>query len=109
MPCPHPPAACLRARAHLCILFLLEPKRMKLSQPLILKLSRKYEPGAFVEMRYRGKDLAFKTDKEGDPVVLFIGKLTDGRIKGERYVRTLIRDDQGSLSKDHWDLKGRST
>jgi hypothetical protein len=41
--------------------------------------------------------------------VLFIGKVQkDGRIKGERYTRTLVRDSRGVLIKDHWDLKGKT-
>lgn len=62
-----------------------------------------------VEMKFKGKDLSFKTDEEGNPVVLFIGKaLPDGKIKGERYTRTLVRNAQGFFIKDHWDLKGRT-
>ena len=61
-----------------------------------------------VDMKFKGKDLSFKTDDEGNPVVLFIGKaLPDGRIKGERYTRTLLRSADGSIIKDHWDLKGK--
>jgi hypothetical protein len=44
-------------------------------------------------MKYKGNDIAFKTDKEGNPMVMFIGKLTkEGKIKGERYARTLKAD-----------------
>jgi hypothetical protein len=82
---------------------------VKISQPLLLKLSKKYEPSALIQMRYKGKDVAFRTDSEGNPVVLFIGDLLEsGRIRGERYVRTLARDSKGFLIKDHWDLKGKA-
>jgi hypothetical protein len=40
--------------------------------------------------------------------LLFIGKLDpNGKIKGQRYARTLKADPQGRIIKDHWDLKGR--
>lgn len=82
---------------------------MKLNEALILKLSKRYPPSSMVDMKFRGKDLSFKTDEEGNPVVLFIGKaLPDGRIKGERYARRLLRNAEGILIKDHWDLKGKA-
>lgn len=82
---------------------------MKLSEPLLLKLSKKYEASSMLKMKYKGLDVSFKTDHEGNPVVLFIGKtLPNGKIKGERYTRTLKRDPAGSIVKDHWDLKGKA-
>lgn len=82
---------------------------MKLNQSLLLKLSKRYEPSSMVDMKFKGKDLSFKTDEEGNPVVLFIGKARpDGKIKGERYTRTLLRNAQGFFIKDHWDLKGKT-
>ena len=82
---------------------------MKLNGSLLLKLSKKYQPSSMIDMKFRGKDLSFRTDEEGNPVVLFIGKaLSDGKIKGERYTRTLLRDNQWYLIKDHWDLKGKA-
>lgn len=62
-----------------------------------------------VEMKYKTKDLLFKTDEYGNPIVLFIGKLVaSGKIRGERYVRTLISNANGVVVKDHWDLKGKA-
>ena len=82
---------------------------MKLSVSLLRKLGKKYEPSSMIELKFRGKDLSIKTDNEGNPVVLFIGKmLTDGKIKGERFTRTLVRNTAGELIKDHWDLKGKT-
>lgn len=83
---------------------------MKLSEGLITKLSKTYEPAAMVNMHYNGKDLSFKTDKEGNPILLFIGKQDEaGNIKGERYTRILKKDAAGNVIKDHWDLKGKAT
>lgn len=82
---------------------------MKLSADLLKKLSRKYEPSAMVHDRFRGNDLAFKTDEAGNPVQLFIGKLKeDGTIKGDRYARTLKHGKNGKAFKDHWDRKGKT-
>jgi hypothetical protein len=82
---------------------------MKLSQHLQLKLSKRYEPSSMISMKYKGNDLSFKTDKEGNPILLFIGKADSaGKIKGERYTRTLKADQNGVIIKDHWDLKGKA-
>ena len=83
---------------------------MKLSEELVKKLSKIYEPSAMHNQKFKGKDLAFKTDEEGRPILLFIGTMTDeGNIKGERYARRLAFDKTGAVIKDHWELKGKAT
>lgn len=83
---------------------------MALNEDLQKKLSKKFEPGTSVEMTFRGNDLSFKTDDEGNAILLFIGKKTEqGTIKGERYARTLKKDREGKILKDHWELKGKAT
>jgi hypothetical protein len=83
---------------------------MKMSEGLQLKLRKKYEPSSLVTMRYKDNDLSFKTDADGNAILLFIGKASpDGKIKGERYSRTLKYDQNGVVIKDHWDLKGKAT
>jgi hypothetical protein len=83
---------------------------MALSEHLESKLKKRYEPSAMVSMKYKGNDLSFKTDDEGNAILLFIGKKSDaGTIKGERYARRLKKDDQGQVIKDHWELKGKAT
>jgi hypothetical protein len=79
--------------------------------PAILKvLSKKYEPNAFIEKRFQRYDLGFKTDEEGNPILLFMGEKTaSGRIHGRRYARRLLKDDNGAIIKDHWDDKGSSS
>lgn len=76
--------------------------------PAITKiLEKKYEPSSFVEMRFKGHDMGFKTDEEGNPIVLFLGtRTTQGVIKGHRYARRLVKDKDGKVLKDHWDDKG---
>jgi len=83
---------------------------MKLSEPLVKKLSQQYAPSTMVDMEFKGYDLSFKTDEAGNPILLFIGKRTDnGNVRGERYARTLKYDREGYRIKDHWELKGKAT
>jgi hypothetical protein len=81
-----------------------------ISEDLQKKLRKLFDPSTMIEMKYKGYDLAFKTDVEGNPIQLFMGKKTEkGTIKGERYARTLKKDKEGKIFKDHWELKGRAT
>jgi hypothetical protein len=83
---------------------------MKLSDDLIKKLAKTYEPSTLIQDSFRGNDIAFKTDADGNAIQLFVGKRTqDGTIKGERYARTLKRDTNGNLIKDHWEAKGKAS
>lgn len=80
----------------------------KIGEPLLKKLSKLYEPSSMVHLRFKSYDLAFKTDEEGNPLVLFIGKADkEGTIKGDRYARRLLKDNTGKVIKDHWDYKGK--
>lgn len=82
---------------------------MKLADDLQKKLSNLYAPSSFIEMKFRGNDVAFKTDENGNAVLLFVGKANEnGKIKGNRYARVLKYDNKGNKIKDHWDLKGKS-
>lgn len=83
---------------------------MALGPDLLKILSKTYEPLIFIERKFRGYDLAFKTDEEGNPILLFMGKKNEsGTIRGHRYARRLIKSDDGKVIKDHWDDKGRTT
>ena len=83
---------------------------MPLNHELQKKLNRRYEPSSMVSMRFKGNDVSFKTDEEGNPVLLFIGRKNEkGIVKGERYARTLQRDKEGNVIRDHWEQKGKAT
>jgi hypothetical protein len=83
---------------------------MKLGDDLQKKLGKVYEPSAFIRMKFRGNDIAFKTDDKGNAVLLFLGKANaEGEIKGSRYARVLKYDTKGNKIKDHWELKGKAT
>jgi hypothetical protein len=83
---------------------------MSLGDELLKKVNKKFEPSANVDLRFRSYDLLLVTDKEGNAVQLFIGKADEqGRIKGERYARTMKYDRDGKLIKDHWEKKGKAS
>lgn len=82
---------------------------MKLSEGLIKKLTQPFAPSTMVELSFKGNDLSVKTDEQGQAILLFIGKRgEDGNVKGERYARRLKYDMDGTLIKDHWELKGKA-
>ena len=83
---------------------------MKLSRAILNILAKKYEPSTMVQLKFRNYDLAVKTDNEGNAILLFLGRMNEkGAIKGERYVRTLKKDREGKIIKDHWELKGKAS
>ncbi len=83
---------------------------MKLSDDLIKKLAKKHDPSTLIHDTFRGNDITFKTDADGNAIQLFVGRRSnDGTIKGERYARTLKRDNKGNLIKDHWENKGKAS
>jgi hypothetical protein len=83
---------------------------MSLSDDLVKKLGKKFEPSAMIHQRFRGNDIAFKTDEAGNAIQLFVGRANEeGTIKGDRYARTLKYDRDGKLIKDHWERKGKAT
>ena len=81
---------------------------MRLGAALINLLAKPYAPDQLVQQRFGRYDLAFKTDDQGRPVLLFLGKAdADGIIRGERFARRLQTDENGKVIKDHWDNKGK--
>jgi hypothetical protein len=84
-------------------------RAMSLGPDLLKIVSKVYEPGVVIERKFRGYDLAFKTDEDGNPVLLFIGKKKEGgTIRGQRYARRLMKNKEGKVVKDHWDDKGKA-
>ena len=83
---------------------------MPIGTTLLKELQKKYMPSTLIEMRWGRQDVAFRTDKDGHPILLFIGKKDmKGAVIGQRYARTLLFDRNGNKIKDHWDLKGLAT
>ena len=83
---------------------------MALSDDLIKKLKRKFDPSTTTQLRYRTNDIVVQSDNEGSAIRVFIGKANDeGVIRGDRYNRTLKKDKDGNIIKDHWERKGRAS
>jgi hypothetical protein len=81
---------------------------MILGNEILKVLQKKYEALSFIQTTFKRYDIAFKTDEEGRPVLLFMGKAgDDGKIKGERFARRLVFGENGEIIKDHWDNKGK--
>jgi len=80
---------------------------MKLGPELLKLLAKVYEPSAMVETHFHRYDLAIKTDEAGRPILLFIGKKDpNGKIRGTRFTRRMLANNEGMVIKDHWDNKG---
>ncbi|SNR69423.1 hypothetical protein [Hymenobacter mucosus] len=82
---------------------------MPLHQELDKKLSKIYEPSTRVDDVFKGYDITFLTNKEGEPVTLFFGKRRpDGTISGERYTRVIKRKPNSmEVLSSHWDNQGK--
>ena len=83
---------------------------MSLSDDLIKKLKRKFEPSTTTQFRYCTNDIVVQSDSEGNAIRMFIGRADEeGIVKGYRYSRTLKTDGEGKIIKDHWERKGRAS
>jgi len=83
---------------------------MILGEELLKILNKTYEPSEMIESAFKRYALAFKTDEAGRPILLFIGTKDEaGKIKGERFARRLAIDNDGVITKDHWDNKGKAS
>lgn len=81
---------------------------MNIGTGLLKVLNNACAPEPFLHQRFGRYDLAFKTDEQVRPILLFIGKAdADSNIKGERFARRLQTGKDGRIIKDHWDNKGR--
>ncbi|MGY3213554.1 hypothetical protein [Mucilaginibacter sp. HD30] len=82
---------------------------MKIGAKLQRLLDKVYPPDAKLEFQLDRTDVVLKTDGEGRPVLLFVGrKGEDGNVKGDRFARTLKKLPNGTF-KDHWENKGEAT
>ena len=83
---------------------------MELKEPILKILNKVYEPSIMFETTFKNYDLAIKTDDEGRPIMLFMGKKSpSGLVKGDRFARRLKQNQQGEIIKDHWEHKGKAT
>lgn len=83
---------------------------MDLGEPILKILSKTYDPSSLIETRCNTYDLAFKTNREGIPMVAFLGKKDEqGHIHGERFARRLRQQVNGTIVKVGWENKGEIT
>jgi len=83
---------------------------MALSDDITKKLKGKFEPSTTTQFRFRSNDIVVQTDEQGNAIRAFIGKANDkGIVKGDRYSRTLKKDNNGNIIKDHWERKGKAS
>ncbi|MFD1144792.1 hypothetical protein ACFQ4C_26925 [Larkinella insperata] len=81
---------------------------MKIGDKLMKHLNKTYEPSSLVTFKFNRYDVALKTDEDGNPIVMYIGKANErGIIKGDQYTRKLLKEESGAVFKDHWDHKGK--
>lgn len=81
---------------------------MPLGEELVRKLEKLYLPKSQIDDNFKGNDLTFITNDLGEAITLFIGHRKDnGDIKGEHYVRKIVKDKSGKIIKSHWDNKGK--
>lgn len=83
---------------------------MKLGEALLKKINAVQERAALVRLRFRDQDVVVRTDEEGQAVQVFLGRAdTEGRIRGDRFSRTIVKDREGKVIKDYWERKGKAT
>ena len=83
---------------------------MAIGSDLQKKLNKTFEASSTIEDSFRGNDLTILTNESGEATTVFIGKRRpDGSISGERYSRRIIRDQDGTIIKNHWDNKGKTS
>jgi hypothetical protein len=81
---------------------------MKIGAKLMKILEKKYPPSSSIPLKFERYDITIKTDPDGNPILLFLGTRGENeKIVGYRYVRTLLKDEQGNVIKDHWDNHGK--
>jgi hypothetical protein len=82
---------------------------MPLHHELDKKLRKTFEPSSRIDDVFKGYDITFLTNENGEPMTLFFGKRRpDGVIVGERFTRTIKRQPDGlAVKSSHWDNQGK--
>ena len=82
---------------------------MPLHPELDKKVSKIFEPKTTTNDVFKGYDITFVTNENGEPVTLYFGKRRpDGLIAGERFSRTIKREADGvTVKSSHWDNHGK--
>jgi len=86
----------------------IEKIRKGLSKALETKLSKIYTPDSRFDDHFKGNDITFFTNENGEPFSLYIGKRNDkGNIVGEFYSRRFKKREGEKIVLSHWDNMGK--
>ncbi len=71
-------------------------------------LKKCYTPSSRIEMTFKGKEITFITNTNGEPITLFLGKRkANGDISGEMFSRRIKKIENGLIKESHWDNQGK--
>lgn len=86
----------------------IEKIRRGMGKSLEAKMNKLYKPSSRVDMKFKGNDVTFYTNENGEPITLYIGKRKDdGDITGEVYSRRIKKRENGIITESHWDNQGK--
>lgn len=87
-----------------------EKIRRGMGKALEAKMDKTYKPSSRIDMEFRGKDVTFYTNENGEPITLYIGRRKEnGDIAGEVYSRRIKKRENGAIKESHWDNQGKVT
>jgi hypothetical protein len=71
-------------------------------------LNKTHQPSSRMDGTFRGKDMTFITNENGEPITLFLGKRKpNGDIAGEMFSRRIKKVENGLIKESHWDNQGK--
>lgn len=83
-------------------------RKSGLGKTLEALMKKTYKPASRVDMTFKGKDLTFITNQNGEPITLFLGKRKEnGDISGEMFSRRIKKLENGLIKESHWDNQGK--
>ena len=90
------------------------PSQEKISKgigkALETKLNKIYKPSTRFDDTFKGNDITYITNENGEPVTLYIGKRNaDGNISGNLFTRKIKSRQDNKITESHWDNKGKVT
>ena len=86
----------------------IEKIRKGISKALENKLNKIYTPSSQFDDVFKGNDITFLTNENGEPFSLFIGKRNEkGNIVREHYSRRFKKREGEKLILSHWDNMGK--
>lgn len=79
-----------------------------IGKSLEAKLNKKYTPDSTIDALFKGNDITFITNENGEPITLYIGKRKEnGDISGDRFSRRIKKREGDKIVDSHWDRQGK--